>query len=806
MPRFAFYLYILLTVPLIVGCEGCRQVSTSGGPSENDKAPKEAYSVGATLGYPADQNATFGALKPGHWMSAEQSLRSNQGDQRGELHTQATAILRDRDLNQIGTVNSIKTVRPVVLPEGQMRGFDFRFHVPLPSSESSRRISLSSRMVPSSGGILDTGGQPFVALDASEYFFVVLTTRPDRFTRFQTANWASFQSGNVDREVRYNNYRVVVPKVDGSILPLPDTMLDMSSFAVIFWDDVSADALTPMQQSAIADWVRFGGRFIINGADGSDAVANTSLLELMPLEPTSNIELDGKSAAEMMENHSVESDRSLAKQRNLVLSESSRIAVDGRLNSGAEPLEGTASLVLRKPFGRGAVIQPRFDLLDSWIQDWESYDSFVNNVILNRPARNFVVSQSAPSFSDGVGSLDENEVFPEDLELTFTGTRIGSDAAANTQFRLSSRDAILSQLDNQQGESKEAGSIFDRTYRVDGVGGLASWNDNSDIMQQMTDTLTSEAGIEIPDSALVIRSLLIYLIVLVPINYIVFRLMNRLEYAWFAVPVIAVIGAALAARQARLDIGFARSNTEIAFAEVYAGYPRAHLTRLMGIYNSLSSRYELQFPTADGIAMPLIDEVDPGTGIQPAFHVSFAEGPALVDFAVASNRMRFVHCEEMVDLGGKVTFSNDELVNDSDHELMDGVVVRRGPDGRTEAAVIGSLSQGESTAVNYVPINQISPTVDLPLKIDALMQRLIAKDSLPLDSTRLVCRIEGRIDGLNISPSASQSITQTVMLVHLEQPPFPTLETDRNLASSFARSVKAKDVAETPSGTDDTKN
>ncbi|WP_149496796.1 hypothetical protein [Roseiconus lacunae] len=801
MPRHAFFLYLLLTIPLIVGCEGCRRGPSDPG-ANGEQAAKEAYTVGKLIGYPDDQNSTFGAMKPGHWMSAEQSIRSNQNDSRGELFSQATTVLRDRNMNQVGTLESIKTVRPVVLPRGQMRGFDFRFHVPLPSQNETRRISLSSRMVPRSGGVLDAGGQPFVAMSGSEYFFVVLTSRPARFTRFQTSNWASFKSGTLDMEVQANNYRVVVPKVDGGILPLPETMLDMTSIAAVFWDDVSEDSLTPLQQSALADWVRFGGRLIVNGPAASDAVANTALLELLPLEPTSNIELDGNAAATMLSNHSVKDDLSLAKQRNLLLQESSRVAIDGRLNSGSESIDGTESLVLRKRFGRGAVVQPRFDLTESWLQDWESYDSFVNSVILNRPARAFVVSdfsQAIPGLGDA--PTQPEEIFPEDLQLAFVDTSITADAAANTQFRLASRDAILPRV-QVDGETKTPGSVFDQQHRIHPLGGIASWNDDSDLMQVLRETLTSQAGIEIPDSSLVVRSLLIYLVILVPVNYIVFRLMNRLEYAWFAVPLIAVIGAVWAARQARLDIGFARSNTELAFVEAHAGYPRAHLTRLMGVYNSLSSRYKLQFRTADGVAMPLIDEANPDTTVQPEFHVSFEEGPALVDFAVASNRMRFVHSEEMVDMGGEIRLESDGLVtNQTDWELLDVIVARRGPDDEIELAVVGTLGPGEAQPPEFRDARRTSISEDLPMGLQQLMSQLTAATAIPQDSTRLICRIDGRIDGLEITPNASQHSAQTVMLVHLEQPPFPRSEPDANLVSAFTRSIKPDDAAEAPAST-----
>jgi hypothetical protein len=624
---------------------------------------------------------------------------------------------------------------------------------------------------------LDTGGQPFNVMRAAEYFFVVLTTRPDQFTRFQVADWARASETQLDNPFSGSNYRIVVPDAS-DVLPMPETMLDLTSTAVVLWDDLSEDALTPLQLSALADWIRFGGRLIVNGPAGSEAFANTSLADLLPLTPTSNIELDGDAATELLTNWSVPSDRTLTKQIESIRSESSRIAIDGRLDSDAFAIQDTSSLVLARRVGRGHVIQPRFDLTDNWIEAWDSYDSFVNAVILNRPPREFARS-----------SLDEEqEDFSEsDLSLYLAGTKLRADAAVNTQFRILSRDGVLPKTDQNE-EPSRSNSPFDRFSRIDAVTGLSAWNDDSDVLTLMRQTLSSEAGIEIPASGLVIRSLALYLIVLVPVNYIVFRLMNRLEYAWFAVPVIAILGAVWAARQARLDIGFARSNTELAVLEAHAGYRRAHLTRLIGIYNSLSSRYELQFPSVDGIAAPLDNEPDPGTEVKPTIRISFEEGPSLADFAVRSNRVRYVHTEEMIDLRGSFSFDGDHtLSSDSPLELLDGVLIRRSASGATEIAVVGSLVAGEPRTVEFRSTGEVGVASELPMQTTRIIQGLASPQMIPPGETRLVARIDGRIEGVKVTPAASQHSAQTVAVIHLKNPKLPDPAADRNLASDFRR-------------------
>ncbi|MEO1526971.1 MAG: hypothetical protein AAFX06_16150 [Planctomycetota bacterium] len=774
MQRTLNLLLALIALPLIVGCDGCRPAPKPE--NEEDKnAPKTAYSTEPAIAFPNDVNATFGALKPGHWMTVAQSIRSNQADMRGELRSHSSMKIQNADLETTGIFESRDTIRPVVLPKGQMRQFEFRTRVPVPRSVDTKRLGLSSRLVPRSGGIFETGTQPFVTLQGAEYFFVVLTTKPDRFTLIQKADWARSKERDLDMANLINhNYRVVVPDANSNnLIPLPDTMLDWSSIGVVLWDDLSEDALTPPQQTALADWVRFGGRLIVNGPTASEALANTAIADLLPLYPTGQIEMDQDAAVALLENWSVKDDQSIEKQVEMVRSESSRIAIDGRLEPDATAVENTGSLVVTRRVGRGNIVQPRFDIVAPWIEAWDSYDSFVSGVLLERPARTY------ESGFEQVQSL-------EDLSLFFAGTNRRSDAAANTQFRLLARDSILPPSSQEQA-MLNSGSPFDAFHRIDAMTGLAAWDDNSDTMKELRETLTNEAGIAIPGSSLVLKSLGLYLLVLVPINFIVFKIMNRLEYAWFAVPLIAILGAIYAARQAQLDIGFARSNTEIGVLEAHAGYPRAHLTRVVGVYNSLASRYTLQFATVDGIAAPLDDEPDPGTEIKPVLKTGFEQGPSLDNFAVPSNRMRYIHTEEMIDLGGGVTFdeASQQLMNDSNMDLLDAIVVNRLPDGSASYAVVGGLAVGETKTIDLNQDELPTRSEELPMGTGPLMRRMADARGVPPGSARLIARVENSVSSVEFSPSASQQAAQTIVVVHLKHAPMAERTKDTNLPSQF---------------------
>lgn len=794
MPLRATYLLALIFIPLVVGCDGCRRAADNGEDGEDKNAPREAYTAAASLAFPADRNLANGAVKPGHWVTASQSLRSNKADVRGEMRSMATMRVIDDEFQQVGVVQTGVSSRPVVLPKGQMRRFDYRVRVPIPISVAQSRVSLSSQLVPRSGGIFDSGQVPFSVMKNTEFFFVVLTDRPQQFAKLQTADWV--QSTRVEFSDNTDvNYRMVFPKTD-DLVPLPETMLDMTSTAVILWDNVSEDTLTPLQQTAVRDWVQFGGRLIVNGPRAAEAIANTKLQSLLALTPTGNIELDHDAAEELMTKWKVKSDESISKQVEFLRSESSRIAIDGRLHPDAEAVENTGSLIVKRRVGRGHIVQPRFDITEPWIDSWDSYQSFVNGVILNRPARRIIQEDNgagAASFQDFSRNRAGDDVDTEDLEedmmdlgLTqkFVNSAARTDAAVNTQFRLASRDMALIGTDSNAGKRT---SEFDRFTRVDPMTGISAWKDTSDTMQAFQATLSDEAGIEIPGSSLVVRSLAIYLIVLVPVNYLIFWFIGRLEYAWLAVPVIAIVGAAWAAHQARLDIGFATSNTELALVEAHAGYPRGHVSRLIAVYNSLAGTYRVQFKTVDGAAATLDKESNRESLSETAFQTSYEEGPALVNFGVPSNRLRFLHTEEVLDLGGAITYNQNGIVNDTDLELLDAAVVHKTTDGDFQAALVGGIEPGEQVPVQLRSVSTPDIPSALPMGLSPILRQFASSSALPRGATRLIARLDGSMPGLTITPDAKQRAAQTVVMVHLDYTSLPEPQIDQNLRGDFRR-------------------
>ena len=807
--------------------------------------------------------AVDGLVKPGHWTAASISLRSNHEDLRGEIQTQAvigtarqggpdggafspertfgnspsTRSTRPARVQSSADNNSAPVRRPAVLPQGQRRRLDTRLLVPTGRGGVPDTIQLggtfSSRSVASVHPL-----QPSVwpAMPAQAYFFVVLTERPERFARLQTADWIRPRWDERLTASRRSdeNYRLVLPPTDG-VLPIAETALDWTSTAVLFWDDLPAHALTPMQRTAIADWVHFGGTLILNGPDAADALSDDALADLTLIRSDGLRELDPKSTGRWLDSLAVDSDRSTPAVKALLADGTARVALAGEAQPTAQPIgEGDAVWVGR--LGRGRVVQTRFDLLSDWLTSWKSYDSFFNGAVLGRP----------PRLVEKTSDLD----LPGDTTVAAVRQRFVGERAdqtppqVNTGLRWFSRDArlpavgteVTSSIESsgsaEPAESRHAASPLnpwaDPYFAPDPASGMGGWNENSPWLTLFQQTLKQEIGITIPDSSLVIRSLAIYLVLLVPINYLVFRLLGRLEWAWWAVIPIAIGGAFLVARAAQLDVGLVRSRNELAMLELQPNHPRGHLTRLVSVYNSLANSYSVQFESPDA-CVTTVDERSANDrrgemfGDQTAeLTLGYDSGPALQGVRVGSNSYVTIHAEQILGVAGTIRLQRVDdaspgrdqpdsagdlsadalaegdwiLVKGTNLDIADAVLIVRPLSGPEQVAVVGGLGANETAPLRLRTGSPAAIPTGLPMGTSNLMQRLVTTSGVPPGSIRLVGRLETPLPGMSLRPEVQQTRAQTLLLAHLAHPPLSKSQVDENLIQDFDRSADPSHVGD----------
>lgn len=780
--------FLLAFAPLVVGCQGCRDDSQNmANNAENNLAPIVPKEVRS---FPADSQSDRFFLKPGHWASISESWQANETDVRGtwEVGTQSL-----QNQNQVTRTEELplKSVRPAALPKGQLKQLETRILVPDSATGTRDRLNVQTRLLAPSVAIPAEGGnKPVTSLDPHEYFFVILTTRPAQFSGLQTHDWARPPQSIVG-ENRAPVYRVVFPQGD-SLLPLPDTLFEWTSTAFVLWDDIRPEQLTLEQRSALIDWIHWGGQLIVNGTTAATLLQDSELGDFLPLSSIRGRPLPAEQLSSMVEDWSVSTDETKATIIGLLADGTERVGLEGSVSRLSSPLPGTNELVWERPTGQGTVRLSGFDLTSGWLLKWASYESFFNGVMMRRPARQYraVAGQLVLGYP---GLLDGRE----------------KDARLISRVRIATRDATLPTLrlnisatsdEKSADDSEKTATVSADPWTEEGVAfspgkGVAAWNDRSDLSFQANQLLRQEAGIEIPNVMFVAKALGIYLLILVPVNYLIFWLIGRLEWAWISVPLIGIVGAAMVARSAQLDIGFARSRTELAVLEMQADYDRGHLSRYIAIYNSLSSTYRLEFANRQAVAAPM-NIFEDRNRAACIFRQAFDEGVSLDGLSVPSNQTGTVHSEQMIGLGGSIYLSSSAgadgsetvaVENDSKLTLYDAVVLRKDPDGNAQYHFVGLLEPGTSQPIRWSD-RRPQMVSELPMGVHVLLDRMVDARGLMPEQTRLIGRLDQVLDGIEISPSVGQTSGQTLVIAHLRQGRLPAPERDVNLPTDIKES------------------
>jgi len=880
----------LALLSLLVFTTACDQPLTEQSQENSDETFKlPAIQSVSAKAFPATRpdaglaGAVDGLVKPGHWTAASISLRSNREDLRGEIQTQA-AIDTDRRGGLRGASSSKKTKpfsasafaesvsgdvatlpvrRPAVLPQGQQRRLDTRLLVPAGRLNSSETVhfggTFSSR---AAATVHPLQSSVWPTMPAQAYFFVILTERPEQFTRLQTADWVRHRWDDrmTASEVSDENYRIMLPPTDG-VLPIAETALDWTSTSVLLWDNLPARALTPMQRTAILDWVHFGGTFIINGPDAADALSGDELDDLTLIRDEGLRELDAESTGRWLDSMSVSSDRSISDVKTRLADGTARVALAGTPRPGAISV-GVGDAVWVCRLGRGRVVQSRFDLLSDWLTRWKSYDSFFNNAVLGRPPRvvektsdwalqdesftairqRFVgqrADQTPPQINTGLRWFSRdarlpaariaNQLSAEDTDLDTNPDadldsssllhQVGDEPLDPTKVATTGETTTAPPSDSDSNPSSDLWS--DAYFAPDPTAGLGGWNDTSPWLTLFQQTLEEEVGITIPDSSLVVRSLAIYLALLVPANYVFFRIIGRLEWAWWAVIPIAVGGALMVARAAQLDVGLVRSRNELALLELQPNHSRGHLTRLVAIYNSLANSYTIQFDTPDTCITTVNSTSGDSRGDelfrgQPAeLTLGYDTGPSLQGVRVGSNSYVTLHTEQIFSVGGAIELQRRgesppnerissfgttpdatnlgdgdwRLMNRSELDIADAILVAHPNSGPVQVAVIGGLGPQEQARIRLQSADASKVPAELPMQMSDLMARLLSAQGIPPGSIRLVGRVDKALPGMSLSPEVQQTRGQTLLLAHLAYPPLQAPQVDENLIQDFGLST-----------------
>ena len=825
-PRSARALALLLLIGAALpmsGCGGCGQSDADKEQAEAQKAeqqkkddakkkkekPKPDFEVSMLRVQPADPEQPIPAAKPGHWLSATRKMTANNFDFVGSLEADvATKPSGDGNLAPLALDRQpfvLLSTRNVVLPKGQTKYVDQTLFIPHCDHSPWVRDGLMTR----GGTPIDPQSEQLARMPAYQYYFLILAREPSRYKSFarKDALFGPSWDGNV------SYYRVNIPRID-KYIPLPSNPLAWTSTAFVLWDDVDPSLLSPEQQQAMLDWLEWGGQLIVSGPDTLALLRGSFLDAYLPATAGTSRTLTAESLAPLVAVVQPTDGRKTVPALEPVRPWSG-VALELRPAAHWLPDEHS-DLIAECAVGRGRIVATAFHLSQRDLINWPGFDTLLNAYLLRHPPRKFVESNNLDQSVSAVWADDRNGKF--DARLTCGLRYLTRDVDADGMFASGGtpRTAAPQPVDGTQ--DMPPGSFVgpygiapaappdDDLNSIDpaAIGsGVAGWNDFSGMSAAARESLRSAAGITIPRSNFIAWMLAGYLVVLGPLNWGFFRLIGRIEWAWVAAPIIAILGAVVVTKAAHLNIGFARSQTEIDVVELQPNYARAHLTRYTALYTSLSTSYDVQFDDPHALVQPFaaggesrLKQTDRTVTLHRDADVR------LTDFDVSSNSTAMLHSEQMFDFGGGISLSTEtgrqRIINRSKHTLRQSGVVWRDAEGDLRSAWIGDLSPGEAgQLLDFQPVHKDSPPLPKlatalsaqPQLDDSGAARL--KNSAILDiienpkgtgEMRLIGLLDEPLPGMEVTPASSQATRAGVFVVaNLRYAPPPPPQPDQNL-------------------------
>ncbi len=740
-------------------------------------------------------------VKPNHWATLSLEMRANDEDYEGFLQTDAVMLP--------GMPVQVVYRRDARLMKEQRRG--------LPQQVLLTRIPKEWTLEMLRPGALrpDATWQASLSRLEPHQMLVVILSKD---ATSQYAHWNQMtsmipmgverdNSRDLDKQ-RY--YRLVLP-MDAEKPQLSAHPLAWTTISHVVWDGLPPDVLSVSQQQAMLDWLHWGGQLIfIGGAGQSYALYHDSFLgpylpaessgqtvalkqeDLQPLSqayppPTSQSPTDPENFQQVPQvgpgfGRVYQAPAPIIPPRDKPLYISVLRPSPG---SSTIPL-GEASthlLAVERRVGRGRITMLTLNPIEPVLRTWPGLDTLVRRVILRRPEESIA----------GSAGFDGN---------SYQGPRRGRLGGADlTWYRITSRDARpgedsagrlpkappvreLPKARNASIAPPLPDSEEDDAEGLANAVGVADWNDLTRFPTLSRELLEEASGITIPSSDFVLKVILAYLITVVPLNWLVCRyVLNRREWAWVVVPVVALGFAIAVQRVAAYDVGFDSASDEIDVLEVHGEYPRAHLSRFASLYTNGRGNYSISYPNNNtALALPLNNGRSiRGEDVTTSYWQS-APVPELMGLSVQPRSMSLFRSEEMATMAGAIRMEADgasrRIVNDSGLELRDATLIEFTGNGERKENYLGTIAGGAS--VEVVATADAPPPQRVEFEsgpdpntiLHALRTTWEPRDE-NAGELRLVAWVPRAMDGQVIDPPVDRRRGFTAVLVHLRYGPPP---------------------------------
>jgi len=645
--------------------------------------------------------------------------------------------------------------------------------------------------------------------------------------------------GDIEK-LRY--YRLVLP-MDPDKPALSSHPLTWTTISHVIWDGYAPESLSVSQQEAMLDWLHWGGQLILSGGAGqpyslyregflgpylpAEATGETVPLsqeDLLPLSqsyPPPRYRPSAEDQPQQSLPKTVEGARRYARnyQASVPIRPAPKRPVQLsvlRAKPGASTVSlGEASthvLAVESRVGRGRITMLALNPNEEALLAWPGLDTLVRRVILRRP------EEPIGDWGVADGYLNQparGRLLAPDLSWYRIASR---DTGSDTGLPAARGSSVDTGRASQTGGRDDPEVIESYLNQMPGV---ADWRDSARLPRLSRDLLEQSSGITIPSSQFVLKVILAYLLAVVPLNWLICRfVLNRREWAWVVVPVVALCFAAGVERLAARDIGYDTASDEIDLLEIQGDYPRAHLTRLGSLYTTGGSEFAISYPNdPTALALPLDNGRSiRGEAISTAAWQS-SPVPALIKFMVQPRSLAMFRAEQMLTLRGAIRLegegSDRRLVNESELDLRDAILIDSGGTVETDGRWLGAIKAGASVAIGATAGQRPPARVDFgpgpdPNPFLAALRASWEPRAENQGELRLVAWVAAPIGGQVIEPAIDRRRGFTAVLVHVRSgsPPSPdgrryNLMAPGSAAIDFRLDLEieaARAVSEVPAG------
>ncbi len=802
----------------LVGCRGCTQPNKPKETAEEIEAKKKKQRlVGSELkAIPAPADLPGSIVKPGHWYQANQKLKANFSDE--SLTATLSVVNREKQKVPFAPgLASVDFVRNVSLAEKQEKNIQLKFFQPevqVTGDELSKTPS-AMKLLYSQRGI----GAPVLEEDflcrvfaGYQYNIVTLNRDESRYLFWRALDCIIWPSKQRMTDERISPHRIIDIQEDDFATQFPNRLYAMTSISHVVINDSSVSILSTDQQEALQDWLYFGGTIVLNGPEAIGGIETSIMKDYAPVSKATNTTVTDAQIAALNETWTL---KQIGGDRLQIAPAKPIPLLSGELAPGAQwvkyrglndELKSLDGLVAEKLVGQGRVVMTMFPMSDNAFLRWPSYSSFVHNAILAKPHRDPTSGNEADTRF--AGEFEGTELSPvHSTRLRIWARDLDESTSRKTPNATNKEDEEPTYVSAETQVSKLKRSSF------------GAWNPESSVLFNARKCLQESSGITVPKINTIIKLLLGYLIVLVPVNWLVFRLFGRVELAWAAAPFIALAGAFFVARSVQLDVGFSRSQTSYGFLEVHSDYPRGMLSTYTALYTSLSTNYKAVFDGDTGVVLPFASTSSSKRSKSSLTKIdySFADdaGAGMQSVPVLSNTTGLFQAEEMVNFPGKLTakFDGDmkavEIKNGLGFSINEAGIVGVDSNGKLVSGWIGNAEDGgfkrceletrdrdnrwrkewDNNPIlsrpNFIRAEDGSLWTDQELEdelyLGPMLEELSKKYPLAKGEFIAIGWTNQSIGELVITPVAKQKKQRTVVLVHLSAGELATVRPDTRI-------------------------